>query len=26
MTATDTNPPDADRFYRVVMFPPPLIF
>ncbi len=26
MTATVTNPPDADRFYRVVMYPPPLIF
>ena len=26
MTATDTNPPDADRFYRVQMWPPPLIF
>jgi len=26
MTATDTNPPDADRFYRVIMYPPPLIF
>jgi hypothetical protein len=26
MSATDTNPPDAARFYRVVMAPPPLIF
>lgn len=26
MTATDTNPPDAARFYRVLMSPPPLIF
>jgi len=26
MTATDTNPPDPYRFYRVVMYPPPLIF
>jgi hypothetical protein len=26
MTATDTNPPDADRFYRILMTPPSLIF
>lgn len=26
MTETDTNPPDAERFYRVLMAPPPLIF
>ena len=23
MTATDSNPPEAGRFYRVVMYPPP---
>ena len=26
MTATDTNPPNPARFYRVLMSPPPLIF
>jgi hypothetical protein len=26
MTDTDTNPPDARRFYRVRFYPPPLIF
>ena len=26
MTVTDTNPPDADRFYRVTMYPPGLLF
>lgn len=26
MTGTDTNPPDARRFYRVRLYPPPLIF
>lgn len=26
MTATDTNPPEPARFYRVLMSPPPLIF
>lgn len=26
MTGSDTNPPDAKRFYRVRLYPPPLIF
>jgi hypothetical protein len=26
MQGTDTNPPDRQRFYRIEMFPPPLVF